>query len=247
MSKLLSSRLCLSSLILLSLFFFFFQKGNLDEINRHFSNFHSYRPPVYTEDLWDQVSADNLYLSTLDACTVPCSSVDGDRDALIVPCDLSPLAGRCPVATNANQTPYLHSSLPYSPPLSQSFAPVTSTWLRPEIVPLPGTDYSMMGHPSILAAVPPPPAEAAAVPSSHLPHDFYTCVQLMNDTGEVHLVPCLPPAYCKELVPPPVYEKEEKKKKQQQQMSEFKNNQRKSGAEAELSEVSAPLLPDDLN
>uniref|UniRef100_A0A3Q0SYZ8 Fibronectin type-III domain-containing protein n=1 Tax=Amphilophus citrinellus TaxID=61819 RepID=A0A3Q0SYZ8_AMPCI len=40
------------------------KKGNLDEINRHFSNFHSYRPPSYSEEVWDQVSADDIYLTT---------------------------------------------------------------------------------------------------------------------------------------------------------------------------------------
>ncbi|XP_053273572.1 prolactin receptor [Pleuronectes platessa] len=35
------------------------KKGNLDEINRHLSNFHSYRPPSYTEEVWDPVAVDN--------------------------------------------------------------------------------------------------------------------------------------------------------------------------------------------
>uniref|UniRef100_A0A3B5AP82 Growth hormone receptor-like n=1 Tax=Stegastes partitus TaxID=144197 RepID=A0A3B5AP82_9TELE len=30
------------------------KKGNLDEINRHFSNFHSYKSPCYYEEVWDQ-------------------------------------------------------------------------------------------------------------------------------------------------------------------------------------------------
>lgn len=43
----------------------------------------------------------------------------------------------------------------------------------------------------------------------------------MNESGEVHLVPCLPPAYCREFPPPPLPkadsdakdEEEEKRKK----------------------------------
>uniref|UniRef100_A0A3Q2ZK02 Growth hormone receptor-like n=1 Tax=Kryptolebias marmoratus TaxID=37003 RepID=A0A3Q2ZK02_KRYMA len=30
------------------------KKGNLEEINRHFSNLHSYRPPSYSVEVWDQ-------------------------------------------------------------------------------------------------------------------------------------------------------------------------------------------------
>uniref|UniRef100_A0A8C2XP80 Fibronectin type-III domain-containing protein n=1 Tax=Cyclopterus lumpus TaxID=8103 RepID=A0A8C2XP80_CYCLU len=33
------------------------KKGNLAEINHHFSNFHSFSPPSYSEEVWDQVSA----------------------------------------------------------------------------------------------------------------------------------------------------------------------------------------------
>uniref|UniRef100_A0A3Q2QNX2 Fibronectin type-III domain-containing protein n=1 Tax=Fundulus heteroclitus TaxID=8078 RepID=A0A3Q2QNX2_FUNHE len=32
------------------------KKGNLEEINRHFTNFHGYRPPSYSVEVWDQVS-----------------------------------------------------------------------------------------------------------------------------------------------------------------------------------------------
>ncbi|XP_041822619.1 prolactin receptor-like [Chelmon rostratus] len=33
--------------------------GNLDEVNRHFSNFHSYSPPSYAEEVWEPVAVDN--------------------------------------------------------------------------------------------------------------------------------------------------------------------------------------------
>ncbi|XP_029985414.1 growth hormone receptor isoform X2 [Sphaeramia orbicularis] len=215
------------------------KKGNLDEINRHFSDFHGYRPPVYAEELWDQVSADHLYLSTLDECAMACSPADTEKDALIVPCDLSPLAARRHLAAT-NPTPYVQSPSPYGPPPSRSFAPVASTWPRPEIVSLPGTDYSMMGRPGITTT----PPDAAAMPANHSPHDFYTCVQLMNDSGEVHLVPCLPPAYCRELAPP-FYHRNEKEEKKRQ-LAEYKNNQRNS-VETERSEAAVPLLPEDRN
>ncbi|XP_054480148.1 growth hormone receptor-like [Anoplopoma fimbria] len=35
------------------------KKGNLEEINRHFSDFHSYSPPSYSEEVWEPVAVDN--------------------------------------------------------------------------------------------------------------------------------------------------------------------------------------------
>uniref|UniRef100_H3C7C9 Fibronectin type-III domain-containing protein n=1 Tax=Tetraodon nigroviridis TaxID=99883 RepID=H3C7C9_TETNG len=35
------------------------KKGNLDEINVHLSSFHSYRPPSYSQEVWEPVAVDN--------------------------------------------------------------------------------------------------------------------------------------------------------------------------------------------
>uniref|UniRef100_A0A3B4V4T0 Prolactin receptor-like n=2 Tax=Seriola dumerili TaxID=41447 RepID=A0A3B4V4T0_SERDU len=222
------------------------KKGNLDEINRHFSNFHSYRPPSYTEEVWDQVSADNVYRSTPKDCGVPADPTDREKDALMVPCDLAPVAAHHQL-TATNPMSYVQSMSPYRPSPPEAFAPsldVPTLWPRPEIMSLPGTDYSVMGHPN---SVPAP--DATAVTTSRSPQDFYTCVQLMNESGEVHLVPCLPPPYCREFPPPAsvdfdAAEKEEKKKKlADYQARKNVMKEPKDGDEAERSEAAVPLLP----
>lgn len=58
-------------------------------------------------------------------------------------------------------------------------------WLQP------GIDYSVTERPTSVPVVPPSPS------------DFYTCVQMLNEHGEVHLVPCAPPTYCMFAPPPP--------------------------------------------
>lgn len=216
----------------------------MDEINSHLSNFHSYRPPSYTEEVWEQVNADNVYLTPPD-CSAPRHLTDTEKDALMVPRDLTPVAGHHHFTT-PNPTSYVQSLSPYcfSPP--EAFAPllnVPSPWSRPEVVSLPGTEYSVMGHPGLPNAVP------ASAATNHSQQDFYTCVQLMNESGEVHLVPCLPPAYCREFPPLPkdnldTGEEDEKKKKKlaDYQATMKVTNQPKDGGEAERSKAADPLL-----
>ncbi|XP_076579460.1 prolactin receptor isoform X1 [Chaetodon auriga] len=207
--------------------------GNLDEINRHFSNFHSYSPPRYSEEVWDQVNADDVYLTTPKDRGYPANPMDREKDALIAPCDPTLAAAHRRFAAQ-NPMSYVQSLSPYCSSPPEAFAPppdVPSPWPRPEIVSLPGTEYSMMGHPGLPSAVP------ALDATSRSPQDFYTCVQLMNESGEVHLVPCLPPAYCREFPPPPrsdldTGEKEEKKKPADYQARTNAVNQPKDGGEA---------------
>ncbi|XP_069576435.1 growth hormone receptor-like isoform X1 [Brachyistius frenatus] len=196
------------------------KKGNLDEINHHFSNFHSYRPPRYSEEAWDQVSANDVYLTSLRDRCVPGDPSDREKDTLMVPREQSVSPSCC------------------SPP--KAFAApldVPSPWPRPEIVSLPGTDYSITV----------PVSSPSAFPSSHQPQDFYTCVQLTNESGEVHLVPCLPPAYC-QFPPFPraeadAAEREEKKKRSDYQTRKNAMNGMKDGADSDRSEAAVPLLP----
>lgn len=203
---------------------FHLQKGNLDEINHHFSNFHSYRPPSYTEEVWDQVNADAVYLTTPRACGVPAGPTERDKDALMVPCVLTPVAAHHQFTTQ-NPTSYMQSLPP--------------SWPRPEIVTLPGTEYSVMEHPGLSNGVPAPDTNRS-------PQDFYTCVQLMNESGAVHLVPCLPPAYCREFPPLPRVDLDAEEKKKKLADYHAKKNamkRMKDGGEAERNEAADPLLP----
>lgn len=208
----------------------------MDEINSHLSNFHSYKPPNYSEEVWEQVNADNIYL-TMQDCSAAASHSNTEKDALMAACDLTPVANQHQFATQ-NPSSYVQSVSPYcfSPPEAFTQPPpplppppgVLPTWSRPEVVSLPGTEYSTMGHP-----------DDAVVAANRPQQDFYTCVQQMNESGEVHLVPCLPPAYCRDFPPlqtqnlDTTEEKEEKKKLA---------NYRKSVGEAERSKAADPLL-----
>lgn len=167
----------------------------------------------------------------------------------MVPCDLTAVAAHHQFMTQS-LTSYVQSLSPYCSSPPEAFATpldMPSLWPRPEIVSLPGTDYSVMGHPSLPNAIPTP--NPAAVTTNRSPQDFYTCVQLMNDSGEVHLVPCLPPAYCREFPPLPMVDldadkKEEEKKKKLADYQARKNaiNGSKGGSEAERNEAAVPLL-----
>lgn len=218
------------------------KRGNLDEINRHFSNFHSYRPPSYTEDVWDQVSSNDVYLTTPKACGTPADPTNQDTDALMVPCEVTPVVTHHQLKTQ-HPTSFVQNLSPYCSSPLETFAPapdVPSLWPRPEIVSLPGTEYSVMGHPGLHDTVSAPPA------TSRPPQDFYTCVQLMNECGEVHLVPRLPPPpYCQEFPPVPgvYFDAGEKEDKTKLADCQARTDVRKDGGEAERSEAAVPLLP----
>lgn len=172
------------------------------------------------------MSADDVYLVGRDG-DMPARQTDTEREALMEPCDPPPLQLPPPLAAT-NAAAYHHqqqgvsssfvqslSSYCLAPP--QSNAP-SSLWA--EVVALPGSDYSAVG-PAVLSSTV-PEAAPAHCPTTH--QDFYTCVQLMNESGEVHLVPCLPPAYCRDFPPPASREREgqedeegEEKKKRRKQ------------------------------
>lgn len=165
------------------------KKGHLDEINRHMSSFHGYSPPSYSyaDDIWDQVSADDLCFTSkpvpeytpLDGTDkAPQEPREKEKDAMIIPCNVSP----------ANNASYVTSS-----PQPQSFAANLPTVQTDFVLAVPDSDYSVMGQPGTPKLVEIP--DKSQLKPNSAP-DFYTCVQLMHDTGEVHLVPCLPSAYC---------------------------------------------------
>ncbi|XP_030610489.1 growth hormone receptor-like [Archocentrus centrarchus] len=215
------------------------KKGNLDEISRYFSKFHSYKPHKLTscsEDVWDRTSATDIYV------TIPKDSSDteSERDTVNVPCDLVPTEmSPHHQLTASNPTSYVQSVPSYCSLPADAVAPslnVSSPWPMLKIVSLPGTDYSMLEHPGVPNAVPTPDLTSS---TSHSPQDIYTCIQLLNESGEVHLAPC-----CRELPPLPKAnldpgEKEDKKK-------EATNHQtwRNDGGNSEKSEAAViqPLL-----
>ncbi|XP_061571516.1 prolactin receptor-like [Cololabis saira] len=218
------------------------KKGKLEEINQHFSSFHSYRPPSYSEEAWEQVYASDVYLTTPKDYGITADRTEGGGGKLEPPGDQRPVAPQPPFLTHN-----LASYVPIAPP-PQAFVPLLDAptpWLGP--------DYSMMEHPGLRGTA--PVSDPTAFPPSHSPQDFYTCVQLLNDTGEVHLVPCLPPAYCREFPPFPgvgsAEDEEEEEKKKQQQLSEYQaRKQSLSGlkdddAVPDRNDAVAPLLPVD--
>lgn len=214
----------------------YLQKGHLEEINRHFSNFHGYRPPTYSEEAWDHVSADELYVTApKDLSTL--------KGALKFPSHLTPLSATHSIPIQ-NPVSYVQNVSPYCTSPPEAFASLLDApplWQAPEIVSVPGTDYSMMEHPALANTIP-ASSPTACIASHSPPQDFYTCVELLKDSGEVHLVPCLPPAYCREFLPFPSIElaaKDEKKKlvEFQVQRSTIKDPQ------AERSEATVPPLP----
>ncbi|XP_014891264.1 prolactin receptor isoform X2 [Poecilia latipinna] len=211
------------------------KKGNFDEINRHFSNFHGYRPPSYSVEVWDQVSADGIYLSAPRDCSVPPSILDRDRGMSVAIQNLFPIQ---------NPSSYIRSAPPYCAVPAEPFTALQDTpspWQQPETVFVPGSDYSTMerlGVPDASVSTP-DPARAPV-------QDFYTCVQLMRDSGEVHLVPCLPAPYCQDfLLPPgPDAAKQEEEEKKSKRLAEYQA--RKSATEDDgddRSDAADPLLP----
>ncbi|XP_037552701.1 growth hormone receptor [Nematolebias whitei] len=204
------------------------KKGHLEEINHHFSNFHSYRPPSYSVDVWDQVSADSIYLTSPKDCRVPGDVSDREQKL--------PSTAQHQLSVQ-NSSSYVQSVSPYCMSPTEVFAPLlgpASLWQRSDV---PGTDYSIMEHPSI------PDNNAPSLhPTSNPPQDFYTCVQLMKESGEVHLVPCFPTTYCRDLSPFQTSAIAEPEDEEQQKLVEGQARM-SDGGKNKRTEASTPLLP----
>ncbi|KAF7643052.1 hypothetical protein LDENG_00245930 [Lucifuga dentata] len=216
------------------------KKGNVDEINRHLSSFHSYSPPIYAKEVWDQVSANDVCLTSPKDCSISADPTDRKQDSLMVTSHPPPPAAAAHHLTASR----IQSFVPYCSLPPEPFAvsgDVPSPCVRPEIMSLPGTDYSVMGHPGL----PVPPPEAAA---SCPPQEFYNCVQLMNKSGEVCLVPCLPPAHGQYFPPHERAESDGSNNLEVRNMMAEWQDKRNVGAtdessEAVRSEAAVPLLP----
>ncbi|XP_064826514.1 prolactin receptor-like isoform X4 [Oncorhynchus masou masou] len=164
------------------------KKGGFDEINRHFISFHGYKPPSYSEEeVWDSVSMDDN------------QSLQDPPGALAVQKEDYDMAihSQLLVQTTSSHAPYTPVPVSYTPvPAPYCQAPVeafptpwewpTANPDQPELLVFPGTDYSMMVDPT-----PVPPSDQQAPPPSST-QGFYTCVNMLGDNGQVHLVPCLP-------------------------------------------------------
>ncbi|XP_061897051.1 prolactin receptor-like [Entelurus aequoreus] len=155
------------------------KKGNLDEISHHFSTFHCFMPPSFMEtEVWDQVSPDNVHLATPKECPLPTESPSQASGAFIVPSTLTATPTYHPAAS-------LKSPYCMSPP--QAFAPLAAPPAWPDMDYVTGSGYSTTSQPTE------PPA---AITNVFQRQGLYSRVQLMRDSHELHLVPCLPPAYC---------------------------------------------------
>ncbi|XP_028998578.1 growth hormone receptor-like [Betta splendens] len=215
--------------------------GKLDEINRHFSNFHSYRPPSYTEEVWDSVSTDDCATSPTPSSLLADAS-DRGKDVPMGPRELHHQVTATNPALCVQSLPN-YCSLP---PEAFGRSPEgPALWPRPEMM---SSDYSVMEKDSVPNPSSSPEATGLTIKCS--PQDFYTCVQLMNESGEVHLVPCLPPAYCTEFPASPsaVLDSKQRVKEKKQQLAEHQaSTKRISGAmddrTTERREAAAPLLP----
>lgn len=195
------------------------QKGNLDEINLHLSSFHNYRPPSYSQEVWEPVNKDKICLTLQDRAN---HALPGDAESvrLMAPCNLPPVLANQEFLPQS-PTSYVQSVSPYRFALSSE---LTSPWPGREVASPQGVDYTTLGQLG--------PQSDAGAPTKRSPQDFYTCVQQMNDSGEVHLVPCLPPEYCQELPP---WSREQKEKMAVSQL-------RMDSGEAESSGSADPLV-----
>ncbi|KAI7811447.1 putative prolactin receptor-like [Triplophysa rosa] len=153
------------------------KKGKIDEINQHFSTFHSYKPPQYSMETWYQVS--------LDAS--PAAALNGLMSYFKQEDRAAPQHQPFLQTNQSGPTEHDASYCRTPAEVDKPHQNTAEAWpepshTHPELVSFPGMDYSMILNPA--------PAESAVTQPS--PLDFYTCVGEMTLCGAVHLVPCLP-------------------------------------------------------
>lgn len=179
---------------------FLLKKGKMDEINLHFSSFHGYKPPQYSEENWNEVYTEERLLQTCNLLPQP-----GPEKAAVIPSPDESTSqssvqkdGVAPSKPHHALTSYIDSSTPWdmtepinppaprppsaSPPWIVSLGPS-----HPQQGSIPGLGYSLIVNPA---------NPDTLLPFSSLPalHDFYTCVNAVSPSGAVHLMPCLPEA-----------------------------------------------------
>ncbi|XP_017557286.1 prolactin receptor-like isoform X1 [Pygocentrus nattereri] len=230
------------------------KKGKMDEINRHFSSLHGYKPPQYCEETWYQVSMDEgLSLSQPSPPSNPKEERLGNSTS-------STLSPACPDATQQllhttnSPAPYCQGPAVYGegptyyseealevglPPESQSWVWPASSHAQPELVSFPGMDYSMILNPAPLTSTAPSTC-----------HDFYTCVNGVTPSGAVHLVPCVSNPLKSSPYLQLREDKEEDSEKSSQLVVYLEKQAEAPGSstgattgETEQSEFAVPLLP----
>ncbi|KAI3365861.1 hypothetical protein L3Q82_000845 [Scortum barcoo] len=65
----------------------------------------------------------------------------------------------------------------------------------------------------------------------------------MNESGEVHLVPCLPPAYCREFPPLPRVNLDAEEKEKRKKLADYQARANVMNREKDGGEAADPLLP----
>ncbi|KAM8872127.1 growth hormone receptor isoform 1-T1 [Synchiropus picturatus] len=198
------------------------KKGHFAEINRHLSSFHGYHQPIYSEEIWDCVSADiDVFIKAPKNYQDPSDPTYWETDALVVSSDVTPSTDSQQLLAQNSFAPNMSA---YCSSPQVAFAPASDAatpW--PQIVTLPGTEYSMMGGAGV--SLP----ENTPAPPQQPPQDFYSCVHVIKDGGEVHLVPCLPsPAHCSDAA---------------SSTQEADNEKMRQKEEGEKSNTFTPLLP----
>ncbi|XP_059401430.1 growth hormone receptor-like isoform X1 [Carassius carassius] len=191
------------------------KKGNIDEINQHFSSFHCYKSPQYCTETWYQVSED-----TSPAVTPSSIQSDGIQEDVLIrtitPCVLiGPIKqyvtcpdGQQSVQTNCTPAPYCRSPTPYC---QEDTPPADPGSAQPELTSVRGMDYSMILSPAPYCVEDTPLADPGSAqpeltsvrgmdysmilspaPAAPPTQDFYMCVNGVTLAGTLHLVPYLP-------------------------------------------------------
>lgn len=195
------------------------QKGQMDEINRHFSSFHGYKSPQYHEETWYQVYTD-------ETSSLPCNIQSQPISEKIVPTvpstEQPAYAQNQPITLTSGRSPNSHAPAPYTenpasyvtesmavpafppagpvPPWAANFgsSPHSQDFgsHHTQQISFPSMGYSLIVNTAPVGAMPvtsmPAMPTMPTMPAMPIMHDFYTCVNVVSPSGAVQLVPCLP-------------------------------------------------------
>ncbi|XP_034036939.1 prolactin receptor-like [Thalassophryne amazonica] len=145
------------------------KKGKLDEINDHFCNFHSYRPPSFTAEVWHHVSSRPVTPKPGGASSEP---TDRDED----------------VSHISAAPDDVHHYFITQDPASYVTSPAPSCCVTASVtVPPPALKPDSVSWTHL------------GVPTSRSLQGFYTCVQHLKELAEVQLVPSLLLSYRRDV------------------------------------------------
>uniref|UniRef100_A0A9J8CIG6 Fibronectin type-III domain-containing protein n=1 Tax=Cyprinus carpio carpio TaxID=630221 RepID=A0A9J8CIG6_CYPCA len=170
------------------------KKGKIDEIDQHFSSFHSYKSPQYCTETWYQVSVD-----TGPAVTPSSIQSDGIQEdvliTLITPIvPIRPITqyvtcpdGQQSVQTSCTPMPYVRGPAPY---FKEDMPPPEPCPAHPELVSVPGMDYRMILNPTPYCEEDTPPPDPGPI------HP-----ELVSVPGMDYSMILKPTTYCEEDTP----------------------------------------------